>query len=184
MPARIRISFSGLCSGQFRRTRILQGSSRSYSSAFSPLELRFRPSFRLPIAVASAHLVALASISYAGLPPFSRSICAMLVLFSAVLSARSFIRPDPSEHVIGLSWFPDHKQLLLELANGERLPVDEIRQKLVMPGATVLSLIPRGRFLPVWLILTSDQVSAEEWRRLAIAIRWAPPPQRDASGHG
>ncbi|WP_425515613.1 protein YgfX [Marinobacterium ramblicola] len=181
---RIRIFFSGLCNGQFQRIRTLQGSSRSYSNAFSPLELRFEPSYRLPALVVGAHILALAAIFYSDLPKFTLTICTALVALSATHSLKGFIKPGRDDTVVGLSWYPDRKQLALVLLSGAQLQVDELRQKLVIPGVIVLSLVPEGRLLPIWLMLTPDQMSAEEWRRLAIVIKWAPPPQRDASGQG
>ncbi|MBR9884066.1 MAG: hypothetical protein GYB21_10585 [Oceanospirillales bacterium] len=134
--------------------------------------------------VGSAHVIALFALFIVGLELFVLIVCVLTVMLSMAIAIRHFFHCSPGERVAGLSWFPDRKRLSFYLENGESLTVAELHQRALIPGMIVLKFVPDNRYLPIWLIVTADQLDAAAWRRLCIVLKWAPPVQRDASGQG
>lgn len=159
-------------------------SSASYSSAFNPLELSFQRSGRLPKAILFVHIIATGALFSLGLPFFTLAVTLVGVLLSLIFSLSPWRSFGRDEIVTGLSWYPDEKVLVLVMADGTRLKVEETLTMAAVPGLISMSVITEKRVRPVWVVVTRDQLDGSNWRRLKVMVEWGGFPQREASGQG
>lgn len=159
-------------------------SSNSFSSAFSPLEVHIRPSRVLLMLLGGIHLLALVVLVVVRLEPFTALVVAASILLSWVLLLRGPLVAWRGGRISGLSWDPDRHRLHLICEGDQLIEVERSLLQACVPGLIAMKLQLVGRALPDWLLLTSDQLDADSWRRLQLVLELAPPHQREASGQG
>lgn len=67
-------------------------------------------------------------------------------------------------------------------ATGEPVKCELMKSTFVSPWLTVINLRPNGRRLATHVLLTWDNVDAEDFRRLRIWLKWGARAAGDASG--
>jgi toxin CptA len=128
-----------------------------------PIEVTVRPSLNLRLGLAGLHALAIASLCMADLPP-SWQIAGSLLL---ALSLIYYIRPHtPLSVKAGLDG-----NLELKL-HGRWQQVEVLPQKIVLPALTVVRYRPPHRSRTQSLVITSDSLAADDFRRLRVWLRW------------
>ncbi|WP_432696495.1 hypothetical protein ACQUQP_18425 [Marinobacterium sp. YM272] len=130
------------------------------------------------------HLLAGLALLGAGLPAFTYLVCVAGLAISLYTLLYPWRKSGEAALVKGLSWYPDKKRLVFVMADGSQLDVEKTLSLAAVPGLISISAITERRVLPVWLVVTRDQLDEPDWRRLKILVEWSGFPQREASGQG
>jgi hypothetical protein len=134
--------------------------------------IRPRASRRLFVLLILVHGLALFSIAVLPWPFWARALLAALTLFSGYCA----MRPSEIEEIIfsfGESW------LKVRLRGLEAREASIQNGSVVFPKLIVLRLKFDGERTIRYLSLFPDQMSAEEFRRLNLWLRWRRPSQDD-----
>jgi len=140
---------------------------------FSPLEVRCAPSRLMSVGVVAAHAVALACLGFSSLAPYLviSGFFVLLLSLAGVLSGFSLFRFH------GLScvrWDLDARHMQLIDTEGEVHDVACIRRIAITPHLLVLCVQRDQRKLSDWLVIASDSVDKDTFRRLRVALSLAP----------
>ncbi len=135
------------------------------------LHIGLRPSRRLTAALAAAHGFAAAMLwlsqvpwwlFFAALPPLAGSLIFYL--------RREALRRSPSS-IVALSLHPDCR-CEFRTRDGNEHKAELLGSSFVAPYLTVLSLKPEGGFLARHAVIVPDNVDAELFRQLRVALKW------------
>lgn len=145
-------------------------------NGFNRLELQLRQGIRLRV-LCLVLLGAAESAVWLMLPDLGLRLLSMLVLLVVMpLLCWPLLYPHVDDAVDQLTWEPDLGSMQLLTRSGGWCQVERLYFSCSVPGLIqVLKLQRVDRARPTWLIITPEQVSRTDVRRLHVVLRWAPP---------
>ncbi|WP_409523729.1 protein YgfX [Nitrincola sp. MINF-07-Sa-05] len=149
---------------------------------FSPLHVKCEPSRIMAAGVVTAHVVALACLIFSDISRFVLISGALVLLLSmlSILSGSALLKPL---RLHSLKWDLDTRRMQLIDTDAVSHDVACIRRIAITPYLLVLCVKRDQRRLSDWLIIASDSVDSETFRRLRVALSLAPAvelPSRDS----
>jgi hypothetical protein len=145
---------------------------------FNRIELQPGPGIRLQLLCLLQGAAAEVAL-WLLLPAWGVRLPAMLaLLLIMVWLCRPLLRPRAEEDVARLVWQPDPAEMRVRTRAGVWYRVERVRFSCSVPELIqVVQLCCEGRARPLWLLITPEQISRREARRLHVALNWAARPE-------
>jgi hypothetical protein len=153
-------------------------------NGFNRIELQLKPGTRLHVLCLVLWVAAELAV-WLMLPDVGLRLLSMLALLVVMpLLCWPLLHPNADDAVAGLAWEPDLGDMQLLTRSGDWCQVERIPFSCSVPGLIqVLKLQRVDRARPTWLLITPEQISRTDVRRLHVVLRWASPlASRQATG--
>lgn len=137
--------------------------------------MELRPSRQLALLLGCTHLGALLALAMLPVMFWLQAGGATLLLLSAVHSIRHHALRRGRNAVVALH-FIDREQLRVKMHDQTWRTGHVLGSSTVGASLTLLNIAIEGRRLPVHAVLLGDSLSAEDFRRLRVWLRWGPRP--------
>ncbi|GAA0702499.1 hypothetical protein GCM10009104_34870 [Marinobacterium maritimum] len=146
-------------------------------NAFSPIKIHLRRGRRLLRILYPATLfLGGAALFHLSAEPERLVLVLVAYLLVGSVIVWQLMVMDAADEVCGLDWDVEHKMMSVLTLEGNWVPVDKLYRRLSVQGVVHLLLLQRrDRALPSWLWITPDRLSADEARRLHVALTLGPP---------
>lgn len=145
-------------------------------TGFNRIELRLNAGFRLPLLCLGVFLLAQLALWWMPLDLQARLLSMLALSLVMPLLCLPLLYPHADDAVAGVEWYPDQGAMHLLSRSGHWSEVERICFSCSLPGVIQVMQVQRqDRALPVWLLITPEQISRTEARRLHVALRLAPP---------
>ncbi len=96
-------------------------------------------------------------------------------LILALLLWRDIYLPS-DEQITGLYWDVEHRHFAVKTGCGDWVEIQRIDQACSFPGLVQILLLQRqDRYALTRLVITPDRLTADDRRRLHVAINWSAP---------
>ena len=140
-----------------------------------------KPSRCLSIVLIAAHVAAAALVLPLQLPVLAKGFLYLLMGLSLARSVwrYAWLRPH---NVIIAARVTDRETATLLARDGTRREAKILDTSYVSPWLTVLNVRATGRWWPQHLIIVSDNIDRNDWRRLRVVLRWRSATRTDAPG--
>jgi toxin CptA len=139
----------------------------------SPMALR--PSYRLAALLLAAHAAAIGLLVTLPLPSWVMLIAAMALLGSMIHSVHRHALLRGRRAITTLA-FSDRETIRVSLRDGSSHAGRVLGSSTIGTTLTLLNIALDGRRLPVHAVLLGDSLSADDFRRLRVWLRWGPRP--------
>jgi toxin CptA len=140
--------------------------------------MELRPSRQLALVLGCAHLAAMLVLLLLPLALWLQATGALLLLLSAAYTMRGHAWRRGRGAVTALH-FSDREQLRVRMYDGAWHAGRVLGSSTVGIRLTVLNIALDGSRLPLHIVLLSDSLDAEDFRRLRVWLRWGPRPAAD-----
>lgn len=137
--------------------------------------MALRPSYWLAALLIIAH-AAIAGLLMLLALPYWVKIAAVLLLLTNAARAVYQHALRRSRHAITELAFSDRETIRLTLRDGSSHGGRVLGSSTIGTGLTLLNIAIDGRRLPVHVVLLGDSLSANDFRRLRVWLRWGPRP--------
>lgn len=134
-----------------------------------------RPSYRLAAILLAVHAAVAGLLMTLPLPSWLTLSAALLLLASVMHTVHRHALLRGGQAVTTLT-FSDRETLRVSLRDGSSHVGRVLGSSTVGTMLTVLNLALDGRRLPVHVVLLGDSLSADDFRRLRVWLRWGPRP--------
>ncbi|WP_332874032.1 protein YgfX [Amphritea pacifica] len=143
---------------------------------FSPLQVEIHPSVTarylfLLLAALSVFSVWLSGLSFTFKLVLSLACCCYLIY----CWPRIIMLTDAGS-VSGIRWLAERKAVVVCLRGSGWVEVEAIQQRLISPLLLGLKLKVRDQQGSVSVLIWRDSVTAAQFRKLQVLLRFAPPP--------
>ncbi len=122
------------------------------------------------------YLLGSVGLFHTDLPP--QAVWLSFSAYSLLLSILIWrdIHLPADEKITALHWDVEHRRLAVKTGSENWIGVDRIEQACSFPGLLQILLVQRSdRYAPTRLVITPDRLSADDRRRLHVAITWSAP---------
>lgn len=137
--------------------------------------MELRPSRQLAVILGCAHLVAALVLALLPAALWLEISGTALLLFSAAYTIRHHAWRHGRSAVTALH-FTDREQLRVRMHDGTWHAGRILGSSTVGISLTVLNIALNDRRLPLHVVLLSDSLDTEDFRRLRVWLRWGPRP--------
>ncbi len=134
-----------------------------------------RPSYRLAAILLAVHAAVAGLLMTLPLPQWVMPGATTLLLASLIHAVRRYALLRSGLAVTTLT-FNDRETLCASLRDGSSHVGLVLGSSTVGTMLTILNLALDGRRLPVHVVLMCDSLSADDFRRLRVWLRWGPRP--------
>lgn len=133
-------------------------------------QFQLQPSRYLATILIVAHGAAFAALLPLALPAWSKVVLALLMLFSLMYHLRrdAWLSAPSS----GTALILEGDRVVLATRGGKQLAVRVLRDSMVTPLITVLSVLPQGARFARSVIILPDSLDAESFRQLRVRFKW------------
>ncbi|WP_338088396.1 protein YgfX [Nitrincola alkalilacustris] len=135
----------------------------------------------MSVSVIVAHGVALACLVFSNLSSYL-VICGFFLLLLSLAGVLSGFYQFRSCKLASMKWDLDARHMQLIDTEGEAYDVASIRRIAVAPHLLVLCVQCDRRRLYDWLVIASDSVDQDTFRRLRVALSLAPAVELPSRG--
>lgn len=142
---------------------------------FSPLQVEIKPSAVSRGVFVFLTVLSLISICLSGLNVGFKVALSFACVFYLYHCWPRFIALTHSRSVTGLRWLADKKVMAVCLAGDQWFEVETVQQRLSFPLLLGLSVKLRGRQGSGAVVIWRDSVTADQFRKLRVLLRFAPP---------
>lgn len=136
---------------------------------FNPLKIQLRPPNCWSRFICAVHAVALLSTLFLPFDGFVKTVLCSTVILSLV----SFGRFPINQSVTTILWNEDSQRFATLDKKGVQTEHHYPDQLLRLPFLICIKLRARAPVADQWLIVTTDMVTPQEWRRLQVLARWS-----------
>lgn len=143
---------------------------------FSPFQVEIKPSVISRGVFLLLTVLSLVSIWLSGLSVTLQVVLSLLCGCYVFYGWPRFISLTHHRCIIGLRWLADKKVLAVCLVGEGWVEVEAVQQRLSFPLLLGLSVKLRGARRTVAVVIWPDSVSADQFRKLRVLLRFAPPP--------
>ncbi|WP_366511842.1 protein YgfX [uncultured Amphritea sp.] len=143
---------------------------------FSPLQVEVQPSVIARYLFLLLTALSFFSVWLSGLSFIYQLILSLACCCYLIYCWPRAIKLTDRNSVTALRWLAERKAVVVCLGDGDWIEVEAIEQRLNFPLLLGLKLKLRGRRRSVSLLIWRDSVSADQFRKLRVLLRFAPPP--------
>ena len=133
-------------------------------------QFKFHPSRYLAAVMIAAHCTAIMALLPLTLPVWAKAALSVLVSFSLAYHLWRDAWLSAPYSCVGLVL--DGDQVALTTRGCGQLAGQVLRESLVTPHLTVLSILPQGARLARNVLILPDSLDAESFRQLRVWLRW------------
>lgn len=135
------------------------------------LNIRFKPSINLALMLAAAHATAIGLILVLPLPVWLNLVAIVVFCINFAFYFRRNAWLSAPDSIVALE-IKEDCTCAVQTSSGKRLPCIALPTSYVSASLTILNLKVGGERLARHLVILPDALSAEDFRKLRVLLRW------------